>query len=193
MGRDLHSDTIKMEERRNGESGVGMSDKLTVTVRKVTGIDLMHEAFSCTAGHEVTPTLEKAYKWEHSPIRTQMFVVKMHIPTYVSVHYVRHKVWCEHFVKSNRADRGGEAADRNTMVDHMMFLNAEALLGMARKRLCSAADPTTRKVMEMIHMRLLDVDYDLSNAMGPTCEYRGGICPEPKCCGRNKEYMKCKN
>lgn len=41
----------------------------------------------------------------HSPIRTLMFTVRMEIPYYVSVHFVRHKVGVEHYVRSQRNDR----------------------------------------------------------------------------------------
>lgn len=163
---------------------------ITVTVEKVTLHELMAHAYSFTAGRVINPSVKNAYKWKHSPWRTQMFVVEMFLPSYASVHFVRHKVWCEHFVKTNREDRGGDKeANRHTMVGHMMFLNAEALASMSHKRLCSAADATVQKVMRMIQDGVRAVDPDLADVMMPLCGYRGGICEEPRCCGRNKQYV----
>ncbi len=41
----------------------------------------------------------------HSPIRTLMFTIKLEIPYFVSVHFVRHKFGIEHYVQSQRDDR----------------------------------------------------------------------------------------
>ena len=45
---------------------------------------------------------------EHSPIRLLTFTVRItDLPYWVSVHLVRHKIGVEHFVKTQRSDRGG--------------------------------------------------------------------------------------
>ena len=81
---------------------------MRITVTKLTDKSLVDRACSFTAGSSVeVKSLYKMYKSEHSPIRTQMFWIEMEdIPTFVSVHLVRHKIGVEHFVKSNRLDRG---------------------------------------------------------------------------------------
>jgi len=122
------------------------------------------------------------YDSQHSPIRTQIYMIEMlDIPTFVSVHFVRHNIGITHYVKSNRVDRRNvnEVADRNTLVNHMMILNAESLMNMARKRLCFKASKETREVMEQIVLELA-YDYDiLAKYLVPNCWFRGGYCSEP--------------
>jgi len=129
-------------------------------------------------------TLEKIYRCEHSPIRTQLFWIEMFgIPTFVSVHLVRHKIGVEHFVRSHRDDRGGNGTeDRNTPVDHAMLINAQALLNMARKRLCLKAHAQTWVVMQNIRSAVSGVDLSLALMMRRDCIYRNG-CHEIKPCG----------
>ena len=158
---------------------------MEITVTKITDKSLADLACSYTVGGEVkVKNMMKLYLSEHSPIRTQMFAIEMKgIPTFVSVHLVRHKIGVEHFVKSNRPDRGGDgAADRNTPVNHLMVLNAMALISMARKRLCFKSSEETRLVMEAIKGELYKVDKELSFCMMPDCEYRHG-CFEFTSCG----------
>ncbi|MEN8219753.1 MAG: hypothetical protein ABFS56_26075 [Pseudomonadota bacterium] len=85
----------------------------------------------------------------------------LNIPTFVSVHLVRHKIGVEHFVLSRRDDRPagkGEIPTRLTPVDHAMFMNAAALIAMGRKRLCCKAHPKTIAVMMKIKKAIGLVD-----------------------------------
>ena len=152
---------------------------MNVTVKRVTDKSLMDKACEFTSGKPRSSTTNyQLYLSEHSPIRTQLFWVEMHgIPTYVSVHFTRHKIGVEHFVQSNR----NKEADRNTPVNHAMFINAAALINMARKRLCNNADDNTRLLMEDIKLAVLRIDEDLALCMLPECRYRG-TCPEPFPC-----------
>lgn len=154
---------------------------MRIVVEKITSKDLFDKACSFTINKEVHPDLGKLYKAEHSPIRTQMFVVEMYdIPTFVSVHFIRHKLGVEHFVKTNREDRPGYSGDdlgRNQPVNHLMFLNAQALINMARKRLCGQSHMKTRNVMQKIAHELKKVDPELWKYLKAECNYRG-ICPE---------------
>ena len=132
---------------------------------------------------------EEIYRCEHSPIRTKLFWIEMiDIPTFISVHLVRHKIGVEHFVKTNRDDLGGDGeATRNTPVNHGMLINAQALINMARKRLCGKSHEETRKIMRLIKDAVGAIDEDLPNYMVRECEYRNGICPEKTKC---KLYFK---
>lgn len=162
---------------------------MTIAVQKLTDESLMRKACAVTMGKDSSKTtLEQIYKCEHSPIRTQLFWIEMRdIPSFVSVHFVRHKVGVEHFVKSLRDDRCGEGnEDRNSPVDHCMLINAQALINMARKRLCTKAHEQTRLVMIKIRLAIKDVDLALSDRMVPDCLYRNG-CYEIKCCGKYGE------
>jgi len=156
---------------------------MEIVVKKITKKDLSDWAFSMTSRNKLSPKLIDVYKWEHSPIRTQIFMVEMiGIPTFVSVHFVRHKIGVEHFVLTNRDDRGGDTkANRMTPVNHGMLINAEALINMARKRLCGKAHPQTQAVMMRIKEAIKKVDSSLYKYLVPNCEYRGK-CVEPNPC-----------
>jgi len=161
---------------------------MKVTIIKLTNGFLLREACESTmqSGSVSKMTLDKIYRCEHSPIRTQLFWVELlDIPTFVSVHIVRHKIGVEHFVMSNREDRGGgENVDRYTPIRHSMLINAEAILSLARKRLCYQSHPETVRVLEEIKKVMKGVDPDLHDFMVPNCVYRGGVCPELKPCGK---------
>ena len=73
--------------------------------------------------------------------------------------------------------------DRYAPTDLSFIINAEALMNMAHKRLCSKASPETRKLMGMIKHEIEVVDPALAKHLVPMCVYRGGICSEPNSCG----------
>ena len=158
-----------------------------ITVTKLTDKSLLDKACSFTVDKEVdVKNMKKMYESEHSPIRTQMFWIEVYnIPTFVSVHLVRHKHGVEHYVKSLREDRCGDGTeDRWTPTNHAMWCNAQALINMSRKRLCSQASHETIKVMQMIREKVQQVDDALAQCMVPDCVYKNGKCTEFKSCGR---------
>lgn len=124
---------------------------------------------------------KKMLTCRHSPIRTLMFTIRLEIPYYVSTHFVRHKHGVEHFVVSQRNDRQGlydrRLAPQGAVVTHIMDINAEALLNMAHKRLCSQADPTTRYVMARICLAVEKVAPEFKGFLKPQCKVLG-FCPE---------------
>ena len=157
-----------------------------VSAEKITDDRLMRAACRFTINAESNMTLAKIYQCEHSPMRTQLFWVELvDIPTFVSVHLVRHKIGVEHYVKSNRTDRASHSGDLGRMqpVNHAMLINAQALINMARKRLCRQASPETRQVMAAIRAEIHRVDPDLAGRMVPDCVYRGR-CYELKPCNQ---------
>lgn len=160
---------------------------MQILVEKLTSVELARLACQFTKHrHEASKiALHDLYACEHSPIRTQIFLVHMiEIPNAVSVHFVRHKIGVEHFVQTHREDRGANfIADRNTPVNHLMLLNAQALIQLARKRLCFKALKKTREVMNLIHIEICSIDPDLASFMNPECVYRSGVCYEGKMCG----------
>lgn len=132
--------------------------------------------------------VERLVRAEHSPIRELWFGIRMEIPYWVSVHFVRHHVGVNHYVQTQRNDRQREydrnKAPQGTLVSHVMSVNAMELIEMAHKRLCMMASSETRKVMEQICKKVSEVAPYMKNALVPLCEYRNGICAEMFPCGR---------
>lgn len=133
----------------------------------------------------------KLLESEHSPIRELWFGIRMTIPYWVSVHFVRHHIGVNHYVQSQRNDRQS-AYDRNKapqdeLVSHIMSVNGAELVQMAHKRLCGQASTETRAVMQMIVDEVLKTNPEFKSVLVPLCDYRNGKCTEFYCCGRNKE------
>ena len=137
--------------------------------------------------------MQKLILAEHSPLRELWFGVKMTIPSYVSVHFVRHHIGVNHYVQSQRNDRQSNydrtKAPQDAMVSHIMSVNAQELVFMAHKRLCGQADPYTRKVMQEIVRQVVEIDPKFKEVLVPLCGYRNGKCTEFNCCGLNKKYQ----
>jgi len=124
---------------------------------------------------------------EHSPIRYLRFIIRMEIPYCNSVHFVRHKLGVEHFVQSQRNDRQDNydrtKAPQDAPVSHMMVVNAQELMFMARKRLCGKADIDTQKIMRAIVREVLKTNPEFKDVLVPQCQYLHA-CPEFVSCGR---------
>lgn len=162
---------------------------MKVSVRKLTTINEVKEFITASLNDHKESTikgLRKLYLSEHSPMYTQIFIVKLEgIPSYVSTHFRTHKKnFIAETVTTNRSDRGGsDTAGRMTPVDMIIYCNAKTLVDMSLKRLCSNADSIARKLMGMIKDEIKDIDPDLYEFMVPQCLYRCGLCQEWKCCG----------
>lgn len=123
---------------------------------------------------------------EHSPIREGWIKWRWDgIKSWISVHWVRHHEGVEKFVSTQRSDRTG--IDRNKKpqdapVSLVMNANLQALINMARVRLCYQAAPETRGYMEDLKEEITKVEPEVGAVMVPNCVYRGG-CPEFKSCG----------
>lgn len=160
---------------------------MKITATKLTDAALMQAACSMTTGGKNAKmvTLDDIYDNEHSPMRTQMFWIQMFgIPSFVSVHLVRHSVGVTHFVQSKRDDRGGNGQeDRFTPVDHAMMINSQALINMSRKRLCLNAHELTIKTWEWLKEEIKNIDPDLAQYMVKECQYRNGCHEKKRSCG----------
>ena len=128
----------------------------------------------------------KILRSEHSPIRTLMFTIRMEIPYWVSVHFCRHKYGVEHYVKSQRNDRQSDydrtKAPQDAMVQHVMDVNAQELIQMARMRLCFQAAKETQEVMILICDAVVEACPEFSESFMPKC-MAYGQCNEFKSCG----------
>ena len=125
-------------------------------------------------------------KAEHSPIRTLMFTVRIEVPYWVSVHFVRHKYGVEHYVSSQRNDRQSDydrtKAPQDVTVTHIMDINAQELMQMARMRLCGMASLQTQMAMADICDAVLETNPEFQEFLVPKCVAHGG-CNEFRSCG----------
>ena len=123
---------------------------------------------------------------EHSPIRKIKFSWKWTgLKSWVSVHFVRHWLGILHWVTTQRVDRTGVDRDKSpqdTPVEHECEANAQALINISRKRLCTQASPETRKAWQEVKTEVEKNDPILASVMVKECIYRG-FCPELYPCG----------
>ena len=126
---------------------------------------------------------------EHSPIRGLIYCFKIsNLKSWVATHFVRHHVGVEKWVSTQRTDRTGVNRDelpQGEEVTMELEANAQALINMSRKRLCSQASPETREVMQAIKKEVSERDEFLARVMVKECVYRG-FCPEMKSCNYDK-------
>ena len=105
-----------------------------------------------------------------------------------SVHMVRHKIGIEHWVSTQRSDRTGINRDdllQGALVNHACEADAQALINISRKRLCSCASPETRKAWQLVKEEVAKTEPELASCMVKECIYRG-FCPEMFSCGYDK-------
>lgn len=123
---------------------------------------------------------------EHSPIRKLKFAWRWkELPYWVSVHFVRHKFGIEHFVMTQRTDRTGTTRDELTQGAHVLHeceANAQTMIAISRKRLCSCASPETREAWQLVKDEVEKNVPELAHCMVKECVYRG-FCPEMFGCG----------
>ena len=134
--------------------------------------------------------LKRLIEAEHSPIRELWFGIKMEIPYWVSVHFVRHHIGVNHYVQTQRSDRTGTPRDekpQGEMVSHIMSINAQELIHMAHKRLCRQASHETRTVMQEIVAEVVKVAPYMKSVLVPLCAYRNGRCTEMFSCKVTEE------
>lgn len=130
---------------------------------------------------------KKIIKAEHSPLRCLIFNIDMYdIPSYTAGHFVRH-VHAQPFVSTSRPDTDGNQIPRDEqkksdLVNCRLFLNAEEIITISRKRLCCKAELPTRQVWQTVIEELRKIEPELANACVRNCLYRG-FCPEFKSCG----------
>jgi len=155
-----------------------------------------------TTIHKEAGTKEPSSQWkrrmllcEHSPIRQLLIRCKWYeLKSWVSVHFVRHKVGIEHWVRSQREDRTGIKRDelpQSNLVEHEFLANAQAMINISRKRLCNQASPETREAWKAVLEAIKDDQPELYKVCVPDCIYRGW-CYEFKSCGYHKteEFQK---
>ncbi len=135
-----------------------------------------------TEGKEAktSATLDWKYtmlRCEHSPIRTLMFTIQLvDVPYWVSVHYVKSRL------NDKQSEYDRNLAPQNAPVNHIIEVNAQELMFMARKRLCSKVAAEIKQVMQAIVDEVVKVCPEFKPFLVPRCEYLGR-CPEMYGCG----------
>lgn len=124
----------------------------------------------------------------HSPIRRLRFAFLLEdIPSWVSVHLVRH-IHAQPYVRSQRNDRqyayDRTKAPQDAPVTMIWDMDAEELMTVANKRLCSQASIQTQAVVRAMCLEVLDKCPEFEGLLVPMCQYHGGVCHEMKPCGR---------
>ena len=130
--------------------------------------------------------IEKVLISEHSPIRLAKIKWRWEgIKSWVSVHFARHWLGWDKFISTQRTDRTGINRDetrQDTPVNMDIEANPQALINVAKVRLCYQASPETREYMEDLKFTISDIGQkELSNVLVPSCIYRSG-CPEFNMC-----------
>ena len=163
-----------------------------VNIQVASAPGVVEQACAITAHREARDYLKQA-QWkqaiqtEHSPLRCFMLWIKLEgIPYFSSVHLCRHKIGVEHFVRSQRSNPDRATAPQGSLVDHALFINAQAVLNISRRRLCYKADAVTRGIWEAVKLAAMSHPSPFVKALGeallPMCYYQQR-CPEVKSCG----------
>lgn len=174
--------------------------KMTMTKVELVGIPTQDDLMWCkectlgTMGKEVktppdTAFLHRILRARHSPIRELWYRFRLtDVPTWVSVHLVRHHMEFHPYVRSQRNDRQNEydrnAARQDAPVDMRISMNAEMLMTLANKRLCAKASPETRAVVAEMCRLVEEKCPEFRGLLVPMCEYHGGVCYEIRGCGK---------
>lgn len=153
---------------------------------------------------------KKVLMAEHSPIKLVEYRISYKdLRQWVGVHLLRH----EHtipMIHSQRVDR----RDIEQMVEKVMaiisddvkksedfnkrdylfqgevndqdfYVNAQTLINISRKRLCTNASPETRYAWKIVRDSIAEIDPIMAKFMVRNCVYRGR-CPEINCCNYHK-------
>lgn len=175
-----------------------------VSIKQITSWNRALNAARKTIGKEPLDK-EPSDNWkakmllaEHSPIRLVEYDISfLEIKNWVLMHIVRHFLGCEKFVHTQREDRRKSDIPRDqipqgVLNDMDMSVNAQSLINISRKRLCSCASPETRNTWKQVVSELRKIDPIMADKCVPECCYRN-FCPEfMNSCGYNKtnEYKK---
>jgi hypothetical protein len=126
---------------------------------------------------------------EHSPVRLLQLRWKWtNLRYWVSVHFTRHKIGIEHWVRSQRTDRTKVDRDvlpQSSLIEHECLANPQAVITVSRRRLCRQASPETRDAWKAVVAEMAKAQPELASACVPDCVYRGW-CYEYRSCGYHR-------
>lgn len=123
----------------------------SVSVRKLTDVDLLREACATTFLGTSHASLSSLYKSEHSPVRTQMFWISLkNIPLFISTHLIRHHVGSVPFQLTCRDDRNG---GNPGLIDKIDAINEKLsmLLSMINRASYGTQEEIIRDIIEELN------------------------------------------
>lgn len=98
-------------------------NEIKIDVRKITDESLLCEACEMTFLGKSKMTLKKMAMCEHSPLRTQMYWIRLYdIPLFCSTQLLRHHVGSQPFQLSCRSDRKGGNVHFKERIDKVVEL-----------------------------------------------------------------------
>lgn len=157
-------------------------------------MDLVKESMSIVRGKKPNKKPLNLDVWlgmllsPHSTVRVILYRIYIEdIPYYAHTHLVRHKIGMEPTVYSQRENSDRGKLPQNNLISMHIDINAQALMHIAKVRLCKKADVEIRKLFKLIKEALLlgdEYDCVLGKLLMPNCEFYDGICPEIQGCGK---------
>ena len=122
---------------------------------------------------------------EHSPLRNIWVKWRWEgLPSYIVTHFARHHIGFEKWISTQRNDRQKKydrrEAPQAAPVTFVGEGNGQALINIAKLRLCTTADPDTRNQMMDLKREIHKVEPEIAEAMVPSCIYLAG-CSETTC------------
>ena len=161
---------------------------MKIEVKKLTDISLLQEIVEHCWGITSKASLDKWYTSEHSPVYSQMFMIKGEAPASVCSQLRTHeKNGMQWYSDSGRPDTGAVTDSSRTALRKFAFIcNARHIIAMSHKRLCNKAELPTRQFMQLLKTKICMVDSDLAKHMKPKCLYLAGGCNEFTKCSENK-------
>lgn len=124
---------------------------------------------------------------EHSPIKLVEYLISFKsLRQWVGVHLLRHGFTLP-FIHSQREDRrklncSRDELPQGTPNDQDFVVNAQSLINISRKRLCTCASKETREALEAVKEEVRKIDPIMAEKMVRNCVY-SGFCREMNCCG----------
>lgn len=116
-----------------------------ISVRKITDESVMREACEMTFLGKSKMTMRKMCMCEHSPLRTQMYWVRLYnIPLFCSTQLIRHHVGSQPFQLTCRPDKKGGNVRFKERIGHIISLIREGVVDGAINELLWLKDNADR-------------------------------------------------
>jgi len=171
-----------------------------VSIERITNWNQVYKEALATENKIPKPNAVISDSWkipillaEHSPIRTLEYRIEwIGIKYWVAMELRTHQIGVWHpedlvFISTQRDDRTADTIPRDkktqdALVKMVTRLNAQSIINISRKRLCSKATIEAQEAWREALKILKELDPALAEVCVQECLYRG-FCPERKTCG----------